>query len=578
MPPTPSPADPAQRPAPPAERHVSPGGLAGSAALAALARQVFAFTHVDIRQYLPSWIDEILARHPALMPQRPSAAADMQVAPPPPIQAPGAWALTAALEAQAWVLAAPELAGARSTQALLAAVDLSSREATPWSALKPGGTAETTCTASALPAGAPWLVWLPACPDLATAARLRRQWQPALPESVWLVTCAQGWPAGTLAADGLVHRSHRALHDPPPHHCRLVVGHGLLTGVAGHVQRRLLVQLAETMDPRGLLWVPDEALAAAQAQGWQPWKALSPGEAWLRPPRPGGRVRLAPSGADGLTQGSTATKAPARPAVAMPPTDLACALRRGELRLHYQPQFDLASGRPVGVEALLRWQHPTDGLLGPGALVRQAEATGGIHGLGLWVLREACQQMARWQADGHAVDRVAVNVSALQWLRPRFVDEVLATVAEAGLAPRQLMLELTESRPWPSTPGPARALLRCREAGIGLSLDDFGAGHAGLQALHQLPLTQLKIDGGLMHRVPGEPRAEDQVRHGARLAGQLGLEVVVECVQQPEQLGWLRPLGVHTYQGHVGAPAMDARAVVAHFATGTAQPAATRLR
>jgi len=250
------------------------------------------------------------------------------------------------------------------------------------------------------------------------------------------------------------------------------------------------------------------------------------------------------------------------------------ALRLGELRLHYQPQFSFATGRPVGVEALLRWQHPTFGLLGPDTLVRQAEGTGGIHALGLWVLREACWQLARWQADGHAVDRVAVNVSALQWLRPRFVDEVLSTVIEAGLAPRQLMLELTESRPWPNTPGTARALQRCREAGIGLSLDDFGAGHADLHTLQQLPLTQLKIDGGLMDRVPGECGAEAQVRHGVRLADQLGLEVVVERVQRPEQLDWLRPLGVHTYQGHVGAPALDAWAVVAHLAAPAAVPSA----
>jgi len=553
----------AQRPVAPADRHSPPRGIAGTAELALLARQVFESTHVDIRQYLPEWIDQALASHRSLLsrlplPPRQPEGTDASGGDAAPLVQAAAWMLTTTLEAQAWPHAVPILAATPALQALRDAVALSSGSPAPDPATRRDGGALSTCTLGVQAAEAPWLIWLPACPDLASAISLQQRWQSALPQSVWLVTCAQGWPAGTPAAEGLAHCSHRAMHDPPQQHARLVLGHGLLAGIAGHVRRRLLLQLAETMDPRGLLWVPDEALDGALTLGWQPWQAPTPGHALLRPPRPAPVAGRARSRAAMQTQGATA--------VPVPTVDLSGAMRRRELRLHYQPQFGLYTGRAVGVEALLRWQHPTQGLLGPEALVQQAEASGGIHALGLWVLREACQQMARWQADGHAVDRVAVNVSALQWLRPRFVDEVLAMVAEAGLAPGQLMLELTESRPWPATPGPTRALLRCRQAGIGLSLDDFGAGHADLHALNQLPLTQMKIDGGLMHRVPGEPRAEAQVRHGARLGGQLGLEVVVEGVQRPEQIDWLRPLGVYAYQGHVGAPALEAQAVGAHFA------------
>lgn len=519
-----------------------------AAGLAALARQVFRFTHVDIRQYRPALVERVLAQlvHTGRVAGdgfRPGAA--------------DAWALTTALEAQAWAADMPPPCPARLQQALHRRPPSHAAAATP--AAQPAATAAPEATAATEPP--PWQVWLPACPDARLAARWRQRLRPVLGDGLWLVTRSQTWREDEPGADGLALRSHNALHDPPVR-CPLVIGHGLLSGLATHVQRRLLRQLADTLGPYGLLWLPLEAEAAARALGWQPAEPDErPGPVWWHPPALHRAVAA-----------DTAVRADADAATAGPPTaepmaaaDLARAMRRQELVLHYQPQFDLVTGQASGVEALLRWQHPVRGLLGPAPLVQAAESSGGIHVLGRWVLHEACRQLARWQAEGHAVGRIAVNVSTLQWLRPQFVDEVLASLAAAGLSPERLVLELTESRPWPDTPGPGRALARCREAGIGLSLDDFGSGHAGPLALQRLPLTQLKIDRGLLAHVPGDTRAEARLRRGVALARAMRLEVVVEGVQQPAQLAWVRGLGAHAYQGHLGAPALDARAAALHF-------------
>lgn len=511
----------------------APPPAAGPAGLARLARQVFRITHVDIRQYRAPLLAEVIAEAQAGAPAgwQVAMGADAEDAGPTPEQA---WALTSRLESAAWQQALPRL-------------PVLSPPRVPDGASAQGAPPPQPTRHAA--AGA--LVWVPACPDDGLALRLRAALQSVWPASTWLVTRTGAWPAASGPADGLLRRSHNALHDPPPAGCRVVIGHGLLEGVADHVRRRLLLQLATTMDPSGLLWLPDAAAAVARTMGWRPARPLVPDQAWLHPPSAESPGEARPS----------APPPAAQPANA--PPDLLRALHRRELLLHYQPQFELATGRLCGMEALLRWQHPVRGLVGPQPLVRHAEAHGGIHALGRWVLAEACRQLARWQADGHAVGRIAVNVSSLQWLRPRFVDEVLTAVGEAGLRPAQLVLELTESCPWPSTPGPAQALVRCRAAGIGLSLDDFGTGHAGLHALQHLPLSQLKVDAGLVARLPGDARGHRLIDIALDLARQRGLELVVEGVQRLDQLAPLRRLGAHAYQGHLGAAAQDPQQVTA---------------
>lgn len=240
------------------------------------------------------------------------------------------------------------------------------------------------------------------------------------------------------------------------------------------------------------------------------------------------------------------------------PEDIQAGLDAGEFRLCYQPQFDLCSNRLVAMEALVRWGHPHLGTLMPARFIAKAEADRSIHALDDWVLETACKQMARWAAQGLRLDHVAVNVSALQWERPNFVPYVESVLSRSGLAAERLMLELTESRVLPTDEPTLEALRRCRAGGIRLSLDDFGTGHANLLALHRLPVDQIKIDQGLFSQLPQDNKAAAIVGCALRLGHELGLCVVAEGVETQSQLDWLRQRPCRSYQGHLGAPALEA--------------------
>jgi EAL domain-containing protein (putative c-di-GMP-specific phosphodiesterase class I) len=241
--------------------------------------------------------------------------------------------------------------------------------------------------------------------------------------------------------------------------------------------------------------------------------------------------------------------------------DMASGLRRGEFVLMYQPQFDLVEGRLLGVEALVRWRHPQAGMLPPGSFIAAAEANQAIHLLDDWVLDQACAQLARWRADDLPVGQLAVNVSSLQWSRPDYADTVLRRLQQHGVPPRHLVLELSESILLPDNAVTRAGLARCRAAGVRLSLDDFGAGHATLVALNQLPVDEIKIDRGLVRHVPGDSKAEAIVGSAVRLGLALGLNVVAEGVEHAEQLDWLRTCQCSAFQGHMGSPALDVAAL-----------------
>lgn len=235
--------------------------------------------------------------------------------------------------------------------------------------------------------------------------------------------------------------------------------------------------------------------------------------------------------------------------------DLRRALRRGELVLHYQPTVELDSGRIVGAEALLRWHHPSRGLLPPGRFVGLAEETGLIVPIGGWILDTACVQAMAWAGAGGPAS-VAVNVSPRQFRRADLVTTVRNALARSGLLPDRLVLELTESSLLEDVDAAAATLAALKAIGVRIALDDFGTGYASLAYLNRLPLDLVKIDRSFVQRIGHSFRDEAIVRAIHGLAHTLGLEVVAEGVEEPAQLAFLRSCGCRHAQGFLfGRPA-----------------------
>lgn len=226
------------------------------------------------------------------------------------------------------------------------------------------------------------------------------------------------------------------------------------------------------------------------------------------------------------------------------------------LRLHYQAQVDRA-GRMIGVEALVRWQHPERGLLSPGLFVPLAEETGQIHTLGSWVLREGCRQLAAWQAmPALAPVRLSVNVSVRQFQRPDFAREVKAILAETGAPATQLTLELTESLLMEEVEAAVRTMQELRSEGVRFSLDDFGTGYSSLAYLSQFPFDILKIDGTFVRSSLNNLGSAAIIRTIIALANSLGLVVIAEGIETVEQRDFLSSCGCRCFQGYLfGRPA-----------------------
>ncbi|MDQ6751383.1 MAG: EAL domain-containing protein [Actinomycetota bacterium] len=225
------------------------------------------------------------------------------------------------------------------------------------------------------------------------------------------------------------------------------------------------------------------------------------------------------------------------------------ALERGEFRLCYQPAVDLHTERVVGVETLVRWQHPTRGVLPPEAFIAEAEETGLIVGLGAWVLREACRQWHAWNAMGATVPRISVNLSARQLAQPDIVDMVAAVLAETETDPAALSLEITESTVVDDA-GPAVAALHALKAqGVSLGLDDFGTGYASLSLLKRLPVDVLKVDRSFVAGFGVDPKDAPIVSAVVGLADALDLTVIAEGVETSEQVYALRAMGCRYAQG-----------------------------
>jgi diguanylate cyclase (GGDEF)-like protein/PAS domain S-box-containing protein len=230
------------------------------------------------------------------------------------------------------------------------------------------------------------------------------------------------------------------------------------------------------------------------------------------------------------------------------------AIERNEFFVDYQPLVSLADEALCGVEALVRWQHPTYGLLTPNRFIGLAEETGGIVPLGGWVLATACAQARQWRDQfGESAPFVSVNLAPRQLQEPGLVSEVAAILADTGLPPRQLQLELTEQAVMSDEPGPLQALGALNEIGVRLAIDDFGTGYSNLSYLRRLPVHALKLDGSFAEglRRADSPNATDEqiVSALVTLAHALDLTVTAEGVETATQLQRLRALGCDTGQG-----------------------------
>ena len=231
--------------------------------------------------------------------------------------------------------------------------------------------------------------------------------------------------------------------------------------------------------------------------------------------------------------------------------DLREGLRQQQLLLHYQPQVDV-HGRIIGAEALVRWQHPSRGMVSPAHFIPLAEESGLILSLGDWVLNEACRQLRRWAAQpAMAHLTMAVNISARQIHQPDFVDQVLAAIHTAGVQPYHLKLELTESLLLEDTEEIILKMTALKACGVGFSLDDFGTGYSSLAYLKRLPLDQLKIDKSFVHDLLTDPNDAAIASSIITLAQSLGLNVIAEGVETEAQRQRLEALGCYTYQGYL---------------------------
>jgi diguanylate cyclase (GGDEF)-like protein/PAS domain S-box-containing protein len=233
------------------------------------------------------------------------------------------------------------------------------------------------------------------------------------------------------------------------------------------------------------------------------------------------------------------------------------ATERGELLLHYQPKVCARSGRLLGLEALLRWQHPELGMVAPGRFIPLAEETGLINAIGEWVLDEACRQQRAWLDAGLAVVPIAVNLSAQQLGQQSFVSRVAGAIDRAGLAPNLIELELTETMLMRDIDRTIHTLIRLRDMGVRLSIDDFGTGYSSLNYLRQFPVNALKIDRSFVSDISAEGKIAAAI---IGMAHSLGLEAIAEGVETEAQRNFLTAQRCHQLQGYlIGRPAPAAQ-------------------
>jgi EAL domain-containing protein (putative c-di-GMP-specific phosphodiesterase class I) len=241
-------------------------------------------------------------------------------------------------------------------------------------------------------------------------------------------------------------------------------------------------------------------------------------------------------------------------------SDLRWALERDELRVHYQPIIELETGNIVGLEALVRWQHPQHGLLLPSEFLHIAEESGLLSAMGWWTLRVACTQLAAWRRElpSAASIWISVNLSAKQLAKPDLVERVSAVLRESELPPACLKLEITEHMLVESSDTTLRGLTELRQAGVQVCIDDFGTGYSSLSYLQRFPVDVLKIDRSFISEIGLHGRHSKIVQTILGLARTLGMQAVAEGTETPQQADELRRLSCDFGQGWLFSKALDA--------------------
>ena len=241
--------------------------------------------------------------------------------------------------------------------------------------------------------------------------------------------------------------------------------------------------------------------------------------------------------------------------------DLRVAIQRRELVLYYQPKFTAHEGSVVGIEALVRWEHPERGMIPPDEFIPLAEKTNMIMPLGAWVLDEACRQLAEWRRERHVEWTLSVNLSAVQFRHASLVDTVRGALHRHALDPGWLTLEITESTAMRDAGASLHILQQLHEMGVCISIDDFGTGYSSLLYLKRLPATELKIDRGFVRDLAHDTEDAAIVSAIVALGRSLNLSVVAEGVETTEQKSFLTALGCHSLQGYLLGKPMRADAL-----------------
>jgi diguanylate cyclase (GGDEF)-like protein len=254
--------------------------------------------------------------------------------------------------------------------------------------------------------------------------------------------------------------------------------------------------------------------------------------------------------------------------------DLQRALDRGEMTLHYQPIVELATGHVMGLEALVRWHHPTRGLIQPGDFIPLAEESGQIVRLGQWVMERAARDVVVWNEGVRAEDpvRVGVNVSGRQLQEPALVAQISAVLADTRLPPEQLVLEIAETVLMQDLEGTVLRLQELKRIGVLVSVDDFGTGYSSLQYLRRFPLDSLKIAKSFVDGVGGQSHDAAVARAIIELGTSFQLHVVAEGIERPEQHEHLQKLGCSYGQGFLFARPVPADQVEQLLAAGPLVP------
>jgi EAL domain-containing protein (putative c-di-GMP-specific phosphodiesterase class I) len=253
------------------------------------------------------------------------------------------------------------------------------------------------------------------------------------------------------------------------------------------------------------------------------------------------------------------------------------ALARQEVFLVYQPQIELRSGRVIGVEALIRWRHPTLGMVSPARFIPLAEESGLIVPLGDWVLRTACRQNKAWQDAGLSRCTVSVNVSAKQFKEGGLIARVDAALTASGLEPQYLGLELTESLLMQDQDKAVAVMHELRAAGVQLSIDDFGTGYSSLSALKSFPIGHLKLDRSFVKDLPHDEDDKAITKAVISLGHQLGMKIVAEGVETAQQLAFLRENGCEEIQGYYFSKPLSAEEMAAFLARPVFEGAALKV-